>query len=64
VSALPTRSEVEEVAEIACDLCELLRWCARFWVARAQVHLDVCSVCLESAVERIEGELEHLPDYR
>lgn len=47
-------SEVEEIAEIACDLCGLLRWCARFWVARCRVHLDVCAECLRGAVERIE----------
>jgi hypothetical protein len=62
--ALPTRSEVEEVAEIACDLCGLLRLCARFWVARAQVHLDVCASCLEGALEKIADEVEHEVDYR
>lgn len=51
--ALPTRSEVEEVAQIACDLCGRFHWCARFWVARAQVHLDVCVACLALAAGRI-----------
>jgi hypothetical protein len=55
---LPVRSEIETIEQITCDLCDRFVRCARFWVARCQVHFDVCAECLAAAAESVGGSEE------
>lgn len=52
------QSEVETIEQIGCDLCGAFVVCARFWVARCQVHLDVCGGCLRATLDRVDAAEE------